>query len=80
MSFLQFWVAYTKCKSQHLDSTQKAFEQIDIIYRIIQQYPETFELVTSAQGLNGCGLSYVAFCGNFFMILKKSKMRFRAVR
>jgi len=43
-------VAYTNCKSQYLDSTQKAFEQVDVIHRMIRLYPETFQLATTAKG------------------------------
>ncbi|XP_057370170.1 dipeptidase 1-like [Daphnia carinata] len=45
----QFWVAYTNCNAQYNDSPQKAFEQIDLIYRLIDLYSDTFQLATTAQ-------------------------------
>ena len=46
----QFWVAYSKCDSQYKDSTQVILEQIDLIHRIVDAYPEHLEMATSAAG------------------------------
>ncbi|XP_046446279.1 dipeptidase 1-like [Daphnia pulex] len=45
----QFWVAYTNCNTQHNDSPQKTIEQIDLIYRLIDLYSDTFQLATTSQ-------------------------------
>lgn len=45
-------MSYTRCASQYKDAPQKAFEQIDLIHRMIEYYPETFELATTAQGVS----------------------------
>ena len=46
----QFWVAYSKCNSQYKDSTHVILEQIDLIHRIVDAYPEHLEMATSAAG------------------------------
>ena len=35
----QLWVAYAPCGSQHKDAVQVTLEQIDLIKRLIGQYP-----------------------------------------
>ncbi|XP_046477646.1 dipeptidase 1 isoform X1 [Neodiprion pinetum] len=44
----QFWVAYTSCSSQYKDSVQLTLRQIDVIKRLINNYPENLTLVTNA--------------------------------
>ncbi|XP_041454447.1 dipeptidase 1-like [Lytechinus variegatus] len=47
----QFWAAYTYCTSQYKDAVVHAIAQIDVIKRMVQEYPEVFEFVTTAQGI-----------------------------
>jgi len=48
--YQQFWSAYVPCGSQYLDSVQLTLEQIDVIHRLVDKYPNQMQLVTSAQG------------------------------
>ncbi|KAM5207652.1 dipeptidase 1 isoform 2-T2 [Hipposideros larvatus] len=47
----QFWSAYTPCETQNKDAVRRTLEQIDVIHRMCQMYPETFMCVTSSQGI-----------------------------
>ena len=47
----QFWAAYTKCQSKEKDALRVVLEQIDIIKRFTDAYKETFEFVTTADGI-----------------------------
>nr|KAF6271077.1 dipeptidase 1 [Myotis myotis] len=47
----QFWSAYTPCNTQNKDAVKRTMEQIDVIHRMCQMYPETFLCVTSSQGI-----------------------------
>ena len=49
--FLKFWVAYAECESQYKDAVRIALEQVDVIKKMVARYPDTFTLVTSAQGM-----------------------------
>ncbi|XP_063594370.1 dipeptidase 1-like [Penaeus indicus] len=44
----QFWVSYVPCESQRLNAVQLTIEQIDLIKRLIEQYPDDLRLATSA--------------------------------
>ncbi|XP_027703104.1 dipeptidase 1 [Vombatus ursinus] len=43
----QFWSAYMPCDTQNKDAVKRTLEQIDLIYRMCQTYPETFLCATS---------------------------------
>eukprot|EP00090_Calanus_glacialis_P008674 TRINITY_DN17031_c0_g1_i2.p1 TRINITY_DN17031_c0_g1~~TRINITY_DN17031_c0_g1_i2.p1 ORF type:complete len:1005 (+),score=154.48 TRINITY_DN17031_c0_g1_i2:450-3464(+) len=47
----QLWVAYAPCGSQHKDAVQITLEQIDLIKRLIEQYQQNLQFVTTAEGL-----------------------------
>ncbi|XP_021918235.1 dipeptidase 1-like isoform X2 [Zootermopsis nevadensis] len=47
----QFWSAYVPCGSQYLDSVQLTLEQIDVIRRLVDKYPNQMQLVTTAKGI-----------------------------
>lgn len=49
----QFWVAYTPCDSQYLNSVQLTLEQIDLIKRVLKKYNQYLELVTKSEGKFG---------------------------
>ncbi|KAK2491054.1 hypothetical protein MC885_008944 [Smutsia gigantea] len=46
----QFWSAYIPCDTQNKDAVKRTLEQIDVIHRMCQMYPETFMCVTSSMG------------------------------
>lgn len=47
---LQFWAAYVPCDSQYKDAVRQTLEQIDIIHRMCNKYPEDFMFASSSQG------------------------------
>lgn len=52
VSFLaQFWSAYVSCSNQYKNSVRLFLEQIDVILRMVEKYPDDFAFVTTAQGI-----------------------------
>lgn len=49
-NFFQLWVAYAPCGAQHKDAVQVTLEQIDLIKRMVEAYPNQLELVRTADG------------------------------
>ncbi|XP_061598056.1 dipeptidase 1 [Cololabis saira] len=47
----QFWSAYVPCETQYKDAVRQTLEQIDVVHRMCQKYPETFQFVTTSQGI-----------------------------
>lgn len=47
----QLWVAYAPCGSQHRDAVQVTLEQIDLIKRMINQYPNHLAFVNDSTSL-----------------------------
>ncbi|XP_072802941.1 dipeptidase 1 isoform X1 [Vicugna pacos] len=47
----QFWSAYTPCDTQNKDAVKRTLEQIDVVHRMCQLYPETFVCVTNSTGI-----------------------------
>jgi membrane dipeptidase len=47
---LQFWVAYVGCDSQFKDAVEQTMEQIDVIKRLVNEYPDDLHYATSAKG------------------------------
>ncbi|XP_044062137.1 dipeptidase 1 [Siniperca chuatsi] len=47
----QFWSAYVPCESQYKDAVRQTLEQIDVVHRMCQKYPETFMFATSSQDI-----------------------------
>ncbi|XP_076879581.1 dipeptidase 1 isoform X1 [Brachyhypopomus gauderio] len=47
----QFWAAYAPCDSQYKDAVRQTLEQIDVIHRMCQKYPEDFMLAASSQDI-----------------------------
>ncbi|XP_078000804.1 dipeptidase 1-like [Glandiceps talaboti] len=47
----QFWSAYVSCDAQYKDGTRQVLEQIDIIKRMVNKFPQTFKFVTSSKGI-----------------------------
>ena len=50
--FLQLWVAYAPCGAQHKDAVQVTLEQIDLIKRLVETYPNQLQLVKTSEGMN----------------------------
>jgi hypothetical protein len=46
----QFWSAYVPCEAQDKNAVQLVFEQIDVIKRMVEKYPEVLQLATTVQG------------------------------
>lgn len=44
----QFWSAYVPCDTQYKDAVRQTLEQIDVVHRMCQKYPETFMFATSS--------------------------------
>ncbi|XP_046538650.1 dipeptidase 1 isoform X2 [Equus quagga] len=47
----QFWSAYVPCDTQNKDAVRRTLEQIDVVHRMCQMYPETFVCVTNSTGI-----------------------------
>ena len=43
-------MAYAPCSAQHKDAVQVTLEQIDLIKRLVETYPNQLELVKTSQG------------------------------
>ena len=46
--FLQFWAAYINCGSAHKDAVLLFLEQIDVIKRMVAEYPDDFAFATES--------------------------------
>lgn len=44
----QFWAAFVRCDTLGKDAVRRTLEQIDVIHRYTEKYPETFTFVRSA--------------------------------
>ncbi|XP_068568898.1 dipeptidase 1 [Cebidichthys violaceus] len=47
----QFWSAYVPCETQYKDAVRQTLEQIDVVHRMCQKYPETFMFATSSHDI-----------------------------
>ncbi|XP_068178995.1 dipeptidase 1 [Antennarius striatus] len=47
----QFWSAYVPCETQYKDAVRQTLEQIDVVHRMCQKYPEAFMFATSSQDI-----------------------------
>uniref|UniRef100_A0A8C3SQN6 Dipeptidase n=1 Tax=Chelydra serpentina TaxID=8475 RepID=A0A8C3SQN6_CHESE len=47
----QFWAAYVPCDTQNKDAVKRTLEQIDVIHRMCDKYPEAFVCVTNSTGI-----------------------------
>ena len=46
----QFWAIYAGCESLGKDAVRRHLEQIDLVKRLAQKYPEHLQLVTNSNG------------------------------
>ncbi|XP_027600374.1 dipeptidase 1 isoform X1 [Pipra filicauda] len=53
----QFWSVYVPCETQNRDAVKRTLEQIDVVQRMCDLYPETFECVTDSAGIRNAFLS-----------------------
>ncbi|KAM9816821.1 dipeptidase 1 [Neosynchiropus ocellatus] len=47
----QFWSAYVPCDTQYKDAVRQTLEQIDVVHRMCQKYPETFMFAYNSQDI-----------------------------
>jgi len=47
----QFWAAYMPCRTQYKDAVRTCIEQVDVIRRFIDKYSQTFQYVSTADGI-----------------------------
>lgn len=47
---LQFLVASASCQTEFKDAVEQTMEQIDVIYRFLDQYSDDFQIATSSFG------------------------------
>lgn len=47
----QFWSVYVPCETQNKDAVKRTLEQMDVVQRMCDLYPETFECVTDSNGV-----------------------------
>ncbi|KAB5558873.1 hypothetical protein PHYPO_G00022250 [Pangasianodon hypophthalmus] len=47
----QFWAAYVPCTTQYKDAVRHTLEQIDVIHRMCNKYPEEFMFAASSQDI-----------------------------
>lgn len=45
----QFWSAYVPCDTQYKDAVRQTLEQIDVVHRMCEKYPETFRFASSSK-------------------------------
>ena len=49
-SYFQFWAVYYDCDSQYNGAVKKFQEQLDVLRRLIDEYPDDMDFVTTAKG------------------------------
>ncbi|XP_068059325.1 dipeptidase 1 isoform X1 [Anomalospiza imberbis] len=47
----QFWSVYVPCETQNKDAVRRTLEQMDVVQRMCDMYPETFACVTDTSGI-----------------------------
>ncbi|KAF4789221.1 Dipeptidase 1 [Turdus rufiventris] len=47
----QFWSVYVPCDTQNKDAVKRTLEQMDVVQRMCDLYPETFSCVTDPDGI-----------------------------
>ena len=48
--FLQFFVAYSNCRTQFKDAVEFGMQQVDLIHRLAREYPDRFEMAYTNDG------------------------------
>uniref|UniRef100_A0A8B9FDJ3 Dipeptidase n=1 Tax=Amazona collaria TaxID=241587 RepID=A0A8B9FDJ3_9PSIT len=47
----QFWSVYVPCDTQNKDAVKRTLEQIDVVHRMCELYPDTFACVGDSDGI-----------------------------
>ncbi|XP_030811907.1 dipeptidase 1 isoform X2 [Camarhynchus parvulus] len=47
----QFWSVFVPCETQNKDAVRRTLEQMDVVQRMCDLYPETFSCVTDSSGI-----------------------------
>ncbi|XP_071973533.1 dipeptidase 1 [Engystomops pustulosus] len=47
----QFWAAYVPCDTQGKDAVKRTLEQIDVVHRMCEKYPDEFLCANSVEGI-----------------------------
>ncbi|TKS70249.1 Dipeptidase 1 [Collichthys lucidus] len=47
----QFWSAYVPCDTQYKDAVRQTLEQIDVVHRMCQKYPNDFMFAATSQDI-----------------------------
>ncbi|XP_054245468.1 dipeptidase 1 [Indicator indicator] len=47
----QFWSVYVPCGTQNKDAVKRTLEQMDVVHRMCQLYPDTFSCVVDSAGI-----------------------------
>lgn len=47
----QFWAAFIICQARAKDAVRQGFDQVDVIHKFTEKYPETFSLALSADDI-----------------------------
>ncbi|XP_067158958.1 dipeptidase 1 [Apteryx mantelli] len=47
----QFWSVYVPCETQNKDAVKRTLEQIDVVQRMCELYPDTFACVVDSAGI-----------------------------
>uniref|UniRef100_U3JKG3 Dipeptidase n=1 Tax=Ficedula albicollis TaxID=59894 RepID=U3JKG3_FICAL len=47
----QFWSVYVPCETQNKDAVRRTLEQMDVVQRMCDLYPDTFACVTDTEGI-----------------------------
>lgn len=47
----QFWSVYVPCDTQNKDAVKRTLEQIDVVHRMCELYPDTFACVVDSAGI-----------------------------
>ena len=61
MIFLQFFVAYSNCRTQFKDAVEFGMQQVDVIHRLAREYPDRFEMAFTNDGSSEF-ISFVIKC------------------
>jgi len=50
----QFWSVFVPCSSQYKDAVRASLEQVDVIYRFVNQYSDQFQMAYSSSDITNC--------------------------
>lgn len=59
----QFWSVYVPCETQNKDAVKRTLEQMDVVQRMCDLYPDTFACVTDSDGERAQGQHHGVLTG-----------------